>query len=196
MIQNSGRPRDESLDWKIITATKDLLLDSGYSALSIDVIVKRAGTSRPAFYRRFNGIPALLLAMLIELFGEAPTVDTGNLAEDLLVIQQNQVRVFDNILVRQCLSGFLDSLHKNEELTSKFFENFFTPRRNSTKAAISRAVMRGEIEAPENLDWICDLLSGPLVMRATFPRMGKLDANVAQQTVDAALLVLGVKRTS
>ena len=185
------------MDFKIINATKEILLESGYSALSVDVIVKRAGTSRPAFYRRFKGIPTLLLAMLFDLFGEAPTVDTGNIAEDLLKIQMNQVKVFDNILVRKCLSGFLDSLHKNEELASKFFDNFFTPRRDVTKDAITRAVRRGEIEEPENLDWICDLLSGPLVMRATFPRMGKLDENVAKRTVDAALLVMeskGIRR--
>lgn len=162
-------------------------MESGYAGLTIDKIIARVGTSRPAFYRRYTGIPAVLLAMLFRKFGEPPEVDTGSIAEDLIAIQREQVRLFGNPVVRRCLAGFLDSLHTDETLTHAFYEDFFAPRRRATQRAIVRGADRGQIPHPPDLEWTCDLLSGPLVMRATFPRLGPIDEALAISTVHAAL---------
>ncbi|WP_251445965.1 TetR/AcrR family transcriptional regulator [Microbacterium sp. USTB-Y] len=190
MTQIIGRPRDETLEHRILDATEAILLEGGYAKLTIDGIVSRAGTSRPAFYRRFTGVPALLLAMLFRKFGETPRVDTGTLQGDLLAIQREQARVFNNPLVRRCLLGFLDSLLTDEELTETFVSGFFGPRRAATQEAIVRGIARGEAADASDLDWVCDLLSGPLMMRATFPHMGPIDDSVVTGTVRAALVEL------
>lgn len=182
-----GRPRDSTLDAKILEATEEILLESGYASLTIDAIVSRAGTSRPAFYRRYTGIPALLLAMLFRKFGEAPEVDTGAVFDDLLALQREQARLFAHPLVRRCLSGFLDSLRTDPDLVETFHSGFFAPRRAATQDALVRGAIRGEIPLPADLDWVCDLLSGPLAMRATFPRLGPIDDELAEATVRAAL---------
>lgn len=175
------------MEIKLLESAESLLLESGYSSLTIDAIASRAGTSRPAFYRRYSGVPALILAMLFNKFGEAPAIDTGSVRDDLLAIQREQVRLFDNPLVRRCLSGFLDSLHTDTVLAETFYGSFFAPRRAATKQAIVRGVVRGEITQPLDLDWVCDLLSGPLLMRATFPRLGPIGEDLAQATVRVAL---------
>ncbi len=187
MPNGIGRPRDSTLDPKILEAAEELLLEGGYASLTIDKIIKSVGTSRPAFYRRYTGIPAVLLAMLVRKFGEPPAIDTGSIAEDLLAIQREQVRLFDNPLVRRCLAGFLDALHTDEALTQAFHDGFFTPRRRATQRAILRGADRGQVPHPVDLEWVCDLLSGPLVMRATFPRLGPIDDALAVSTVHAAL---------
>lgn len=190
MEQATGRPRDPHLEGKLLDATEELLLEGGYAALTIDAIVSRAGTSRPAFYRRFSGVPALLLTMLFRKFGGAPEIDTGTLEGDLLAIQREQVRIFSNPLVLRSLAGFLDSLHTDPALTDTFHTAFFAPRRAITQRAILQAVSRAEVPMPADLDLICDLLSGPFVMRATFPRLGPIDESLARATVTATLSAL------
>ena len=48
-----------------------------------------------------------------------------------------------------------------------------------------RAVERGETRPGVDTDWIRDLLTGPLLMRARLPT-GPIDANLARLTVEAA----------
>lgn len=187
MKRPAGRPRDASLDDQILIATEELLLEGGFASLSIDSIAQRAGTSRPAFYRRYSGIPPLLLAMLLKKFGEPPRVDTGNLRGDLLGVQVEQVRLFAHPLVRRCLAGFLDSLLADTDLEEAFYEGFFRPRRAATISVIDRAVARGEMSQPTDPEWVCDLLSGPIAMRTLFPRLGPIDEALAQSTTATAV---------
>ncbi len=168
-------------------ATEELLLEDGFAALSIDSIAQRAGTSRPAFYRRYSGIPPLLLAMLLKKFGEPPHVDTGSLGGDLFGIQVEQVHLFAHPLVRRCLAGFLDSLLADTDLEEAFYEGFFRPRRAATISVIDRAVTRGEISRPTDPEWVCDLLSGPVAMRTLFPRLGPVDETLARSTTATAV---------
>src|SRR4051795_11981162 len=53
MTTDLGRPRDPRIDDSVLRATVELLGASGYADLSVDAIAKRAGTSKPAIYRRW-----------------------------------------------------------------------------------------------------------------------------------------------
>jgi hypothetical protein len=71
-------------------------------------------------------------------------------------------------------------------LMEQVFDEFLAPRRQSTARALQRAVERGETRPGIDTDWICDLLTGPLLMRALLPT-GPIDANLARLTVETAL---------
>lgn len=49
----TGRPRDPRIDGAVLQATRDLLEEAGYLQLSITAIAERAGTNKPAIYRRW-----------------------------------------------------------------------------------------------------------------------------------------------
>lgn len=193
MEKSAGRPRVASLDDALIAATTELLLESGFRGITIHAVTTRAGTTRPSFYRRYSGIPALLLAMLRHRYGASLLVDTGSLPTDLMAIQRDQVAMFSDPLVRRCLAGFLDVLQDDEPLQRSFVDDFFQPRRTATKDVIGRGVVRGEIRVPDDLEWICDLITSPFVMRATFPSLGPIDDQLAQTTTRLALRELGWK---
>ena len=53
MTTDLGRPRDPRIDDAVLRATVELLGKSGYADLSVDAIARRAGTSKPAIYRRW-----------------------------------------------------------------------------------------------------------------------------------------------
>lgn len=194
MNRKLGRPRTEALGEALMSAAEELLIEEGFSALTINAVVERAGTSRPAFYRRYSGVPQLLLDLLRDKYGATLHVDTGSLRSDLLEVQRDQAAMFNDPLVRRALAGFLDALGSDEELSRTFTHDFFLPRRTATKDVIGRAVYRGEIPVPKDLDWICDLLTAPMTMRATFPGIDGIGDDVIQGTVRVVLQELGAKQ--
>ena len=83
MTTDLGRPRDPRIDSAVLHATVELLGETGYAELSVDAIARRAGTSKPAIYRRWPSRYKIieqvvfpgLASFLVEPTGE--TVTTG-----------------------------------------------------------------------------------------------------------------------
>ena len=100
--------------------------------------------------------------------------DAGNLPADLEAIQRDQVSLFEDPLVKSSLAGFLNSLHDNEQLRTAFLANFFAPECT-------------------DVGWICDLITGPLVMRILLPGLPPLDERLVSNTVASALFALGYR---
>nr|CAB11020.1 hypothetical protein MCB1779.39c [Mycobacterium leprae] len=48
-----GCPRDPCIDFAILSATAELLVESGYSNLSLAAVVKRASITKSTLYRRW-----------------------------------------------------------------------------------------------------------------------------------------------
>ena len=83
MTTEFGRPRDPRIVGAVLKATVDLLGETGYADLSVDAIAKRAGTSKPAIYRRWPS-KAHLVHEAVFPIGEATALpDTGSLAGDV-----------------------------------------------------------------------------------------------------------------
>ncbi len=195
MVQKAGRPRNADLDAALMQATEELILGKGFGGLSVEAITAKAGTTRPAFYRRFAGIPDLVLALMLERFSIDLDVDidSGNLPSDLEAIQRDQVALFEDPLVKSSFAGFLNSLHDNNPLRMAFLEKFFAPRRAGVATIIRRAETRGEIPECTDVEWICDLITGPLVMRILLPGLLPLDEELISHTVASALCALGYR---
>ncbi|MFF5793296.1 TetR/AcrR family transcriptional regulator [Paeniglutamicibacter sp. NPDC012692] len=179
----------------LLRAAEELILERGFGAVSVEAVASRAGTTRPAFYRRFDGIPRLLLALLLDRFAIDldHCIDSGNLPDDLMAIQRDQLELFSDPLVKRSLAGFLGSLHDDPELRKVFVEEFLTPRRQGAGMIILRAASRGEIPQNPNLEWALDLLTGPLLMRAVMPGLAGFDEALISQTVASALNALSFR---
>src|SRR5262249_39630713 len=50
----AGRPRDPRIDAAILRAAADLLVEIGYSNLTMAAVAERAGTTKTALYRRWS----------------------------------------------------------------------------------------------------------------------------------------------
>lgn len=180
------------LDAALLEAAGMILLERGFEELSVDGLVKRAGTTRPAFYRRYRNVADLVVKLLLAQHAVRleETFDTGGLESDLFAVQNDQLAFFTDPLVRRSLPGFVASLRSDEELRQTFYDGFLFPRRRSTGLILQRGLARGEIRPGFDPEWICDLLTGPFLMRVVFPGTGRLDQALVQATVAAALGVL------
>jgi AcrR family transcriptional regulator len=186
-----GRPRDSSLDTAIVNATQALLLGEGYSAVNIDRVAKLAGTTRAAVYRRASSATELVVMLLISRFGIDPAPDSGELRQDLLLLQQLQRQFFADLVVQAALAGVLTAIRDNDALAVSFYDRFMAPRRTSVAAMLARAATRGEINLPQHPAVISDLLTGPLLLRTLMPLLGSVDDALVDATVNAAVSALG-----
>jgi AcrR family transcriptional regulator len=53
-VASTGRPRDPQIDAAVLKATIVVLGHSGYAGLALEDVARRAGTSKPAIYRRWG----------------------------------------------------------------------------------------------------------------------------------------------
>jgi AcrR family transcriptional regulator len=182
-----GRPRDTALDTAIANATEAVLLSHGYGAVNIDRVAKLAGTTRAAIYRRASTRGELIVGLLVSRFGVDPAPDSGNLRQDLRLIQELQRNFFNDPVIQAALAGVLSDAHADDDLGAVFYERFMAPRRASVAAMLARAADRDEIPPPAQPSIISDLLTGPLLLRAVIPAIGPIDDALLDTTIEAAL---------
>lgn len=182
-----GRPRDPNTDHAIAAAVGQVLIDKGYSALSYDQVASAAGVSRPTLYLRANSKAALVVTALVKRYGLTPVPDTGNLRDDLLCLQRQQVSLYSDPAFLAALPGILTDIRTDQRARSAWNDGFVHPRRRGVHVAVQRAAERGEIEGNIDCDWICDLLTGPLISVAFLQGPRALPDALAEQTVTTVL---------
>ncbi|MBT0567469.1 TetR/AcrR family transcriptional regulator [Williamsia sp. CHRR-6] len=190
MMVNTGRPRDSSIDDAILDEAAKMVIENGYGATTIDAVARAAGTTRPAIYRRYASLAQVVAAAMTSRSSLAPA-DTGTLADDLREFQRQQVHFFSDPLVLRALPGLIEESARNDTLRTRMFDDFLLPRRAAVRAALDRAVARGDITPPSNPENVFDLLIGPLMLRTLLPDLGGVDASLIEVTVAAALDAVG-----
>lgn len=164
-----GRPRNVLHDDAIMLAVRELLDEAGYAALTIDAVAVRAGVGRPTVYRRWPSKAALVIAALGESsLRRDPLPDAGHLREDLLAIRQRQLALLNSSEGLRVLPGLAADVVERTELHSRFYDRYVGPWRDIIRAAVDRAVSRGEITGGASVGLVADLITGPLVFRVIF----------------------------
>lgn len=82
-VVHRGRPRDASVDERVMAATWELLLADGYAALNVDEVAERAAVAKTTLYRRWPTKDHLLSALAARSMPPVPLPDTGDLRDDL-----------------------------------------------------------------------------------------------------------------
>jgi AcrR family transcriptional regulator len=143
----TGRRRGAALEQAILRATIDELLESGYEALTMDRVAKRAGTNKNAIYRRWPSRAALAVAAYRELnVADQPLPDTGTLRGDALELLRRANRSWTSPAGQLRRSLFAGVAHDPELL------GLIQERANDAGSAmwltvVARAVARREVPA-------------------------------------------------
>lgn len=190
-MSHTGRPRQSIIDQRILQAVAELVAEHGYARVTIDDVVKRAGTNKPAFYRRFPNLAAVVPQLLASRHGTDEDIDSGTLVGDLVEVQRRQQQLFSDPVVIRGFAGWIADLGVDPAQGIPFLSDYLGPRRAYTRVILDRAVERGEILPGADPEWIAELLTGPLLMRAVLPGMPPIDEGFTRQTIRAALDVLG-----
>lgn len=182
--QAAGRPRSEEAHQAILNATLELLVEVGFSALTVEGVASRAGVGKATIYRRW----ASKLPLVVEAFGQLPgfeDVDTGNVAEDLKQMLRGYIQAFNSTPLASVLPSLAGERAHNPEL-SELFDPVSRQRRQPLRRALERAVERGELPQELDLELASDLVVGPIAV-ALFFKGGKLSPRMVGPIVDLAL---------
>lgn len=181
---STGRPRSDEAHQAILAATLDLLVEVGFSALTVEGVATRAGVGKATIYRRWPS----KLPLVVEAFGRLPafvSTDTGSLVEDLKKMLRAYLQAFNQTALATVLPSLAGERAHNPEL-EQLFRPVSRERRRPLIECFERAVERGEVSPELDIERAADLVVGPIAV-ALFFRGGKLDPRMVGPMVDLAL---------
>ena len=142
MRADPGRPRDPSIDGRVLEIARRLLAEHGYEGLSLTAVADEAGTTRPALYRRWPGKAELATAAIAALStadARPPTDDPyADLVAELAAFRRGITRPDGLSLVGTMLQRSTDP-----ELLRLYRERVVIPRRLRLRSILERAVAAG-----------------------------------------------------
>ncbi|GAA1388757.1 TetR/AcrR family transcriptional regulator [Pseudonocardia kongjuensis] len=162
-----GRPRDPQIDAAVLGATMTVLDTSGYAGLSVEEVARRAGTTRPAIYRRWAGKPRLVLAAIAARLDVPESPDTGctlcDFGEGLLIFLAEFRTIRPDVL-----GALYADCAADPDLRAQYMRIVFDPPRAAVGAMLDRAISRGHLRPDTDRDQILDLLGSLVYQRALF----------------------------
>jgi AcrR family transcriptional regulator len=180
----AGRPRSEEAHQAILDATLELLVEVGFSALTVEGVASRAGVGKATIYRRWPS----KLPLVVEAFGQLPgfeEVDTGNVEQDLKQMLRSYLRVFNSTPLATVLPSLAGERAHNPEL-SDLFDPVSKARRRPLVRALQRGVDRGELPTDLDLELAADLVVGPIAV-CVYSKGGRPQPRMVDSLVDLAL---------
>lgn len=164
-----GRPRDGRIDAAIITATRELIVQTGYSSLSLSAIAARAGTTTAAIYRRWSGKAQLVHEAV--LFAEPiPTPDgSGDIRSEIRALVETIRVIFDRPEVRLALPGLIADTVADPELHAMMIARLG----GNLTAFESR--FGQERRGDDHLPMLAEVVAGTAIFRILIRRDAALD---------------------
>lgn len=180
-----GRPRDPQIDTAVLETTLAALDEHGYGNFRLEQVARRAGTTKPAIYRRWPSRQHLVLAALAMRLREAEPPDTGCTLCDLNECLMIFVVLFQRIRADVLGSLFADCA-KDPGLHAAFMTTLFDPPRAAVGQTLDHAMARGDLRPDTDRELTVDLLSSLVHYRALFAHAPTTDEDV-QRAVEALL---------
>ncbi|MGF0170101.1 TetR/AcrR family transcriptional regulator [Streptomyces sp. Marseille-Q5077] len=167
-----GRPRSAAAVTAILAATREALVELGWSKLTLGDVATRAGVAKTTLYRRWSGKNELVVDAVAELFDELELPDRGSLAADI----EGVVLQFAAILARpEAKSGLMAVVAestRDDALRERIRHSIVERQKGLVMQGRSRAQERGELppetdpeEAARTADLIFDVVAGAVVHR-------------------------------
>lgn len=187
----AGRPRDRRIDAAILAATADLLVEIGYSNLTMAAIAERAGTTKTALYRRWSNKAELVHEATFPAAPTALEMPAGDIAADIRAMIAAARDVFTSPLVRAALPGLIADMSADADLNARVMSRFAGVF-DAVRLRISEAVQRGEVHADIDPDRLVEVIGGSTMLRLLLQPGVELDDRWVDET--SAIVVHGVKR--
>lgn len=159
----AGRPRDPRIDAAILQATAELLVEIGYSNVTMAAVAERAGTTKTALYRRWSSKAELVHEAAFPVTPTAIESPPGDIAADLRAMIEAARDVFTSPVVRAALPGLIADMSADADLTGRVGARF-TDLFAAVRTRLQGAVERGEVRPDVNPDRLVDLIGGATLL--------------------------------
>ena len=189
MTTDLGRPRDPRIDYAVLRATVQLIGKTGYADLSVDAIARRAGTSKPAIYRRWPSKAHLVHEAVFPIGDATALPDTGSLAGDVREMMRRTVAVLTSPAARAALPGLVAEMATDLTLHTALLERFGDILSRGLTERLDAAAARGEVRTEVTAADLVEALAG-ITFLALLTRGAALDDAWVERT--ATLITRGI----
>jgi len=183
----AGRPRDGSVDGKVIEAALDAINEDGLAGLSVDAIAARAGVSKATIYRRWASKDELVVdavASLAEAVGEETT---GNTRADLIKVVNDFRRFLSDSRAGEVFPWLAGEIASRSALGLRYAATVMVPKRATVAEIIRGGVERGDLRANLAIDTAIDMTIGPVLARRLLGSLEGSSDSWAEDVVDTLL---------
>ncbi|MDF5709138.1 MAG: TetR/AcrR family transcriptional regulator [Nostoc sp. S4] len=164
-----GRPRSIESDRAILQATIDLLIEVGFTHMSIDAIAARAGVGKSTIYRRYSSKEELIADAIESLREELVIPDTGSFWGDIDSLIESAAQLTLNPLGKQTVAMIISTALTNPQFAQMYWRKYLQPRRQAFAIVLERGKQRGELQADANSDLFFDTISSIMLYASVFP---------------------------
>ncbi|MBC9711409.1 TetR/AcrR family transcriptional regulator [Streptomyces sp. TRM66268-LWL] len=169
----TGRPRSAEADAAILGATREALVELGWSKLTLGDVATRAGVAKTTLYRRWAGKNELVVDAVAELFDELELPDRGSLAADVEGVVLQFAALLARPETRTALMAVVAESTGDEALRARIRSSIVDRQKRLVLQGRQRAQERGELPrendpetAARTADLIFDVVAGAVVHRS------------------------------
>ena len=185
-----GRPRDTRIDTAVLLAAVELLEETGYQGLTMAAVAARAGTTKPAVYRRWPSKAQLVYEAVFPLEDQDLIPDGDDLAVDLRTMVVAALELFSRPAVRAAVPGLLADFSGSPGMHAELQLRLAVPVWGMMHARIERAIASGQARPDADPDVLIDVIGGTTMMALAIRPGRALDDLWVEQVV--ALLTRGL----
>ena len=168
-----GRPRSAAADAAILAATREALVELGWSKLTLQDVATRAGVAKTTLYRRWAGKNELVVDAVAELFDELRLPDRGSLAADIEGVVLQFAALLDRPECRSGLMAVVAESTRDDLLRERIRASIVERQKRLVLEGRARATERDELppepedeeEAARTVDLTFDVVAGAVVHR-------------------------------
>lgn len=159
-----GRPRDPRIDRAVLRAAEELVVEVGYADLTVGAIAERAGTTKPAIYRRWPGKAYLVHEAAFPDSAPGPAPDDGPLADDVRTMVAACRDIFARPVARAALPGLLAEVVGDPVLNGAVLTRFQAGTWGAMHERLVRAVESGEAGPRVDPDVLIETVGGATLL--------------------------------
>lgn len=187
-----GRPRSEGARRAILEATRQLLIEEGFTRLRMEHVAARAGVGKGTIYRRWSSKEALTLDLVLELAApHLDIADVGDTRAELLAAVRNPLDAIVASAWGPVIRAMLSQIAGNPVIGDPFRAAVVARRRIEVGHVIERGIARGDLRPDADRSIATELLVGPVYFRLAFG--GTLDEDFAARIADAVYAAFRIR---
>lgn len=125
--RGAGRPRDASIDERVLDVTRELLVEVGWDELSIRMVAARVGVGRASISRRWASKAELVLHAVLGAEPDLAPFEGTDLEGWIAWVVRGSHELFHRTDMRAAVPGLLTALRENDALREALWRGFAGP---------------------------------------------------------------------
>ncbi len=161
---SAGRPRDPRIDDAVLEATIELLQEVGYLQLTIGAIAERAGTNKPAIYRRWPTKAHLVHEAVFPAQRPDVMPRGDDLRGDIRALVAIGVELLGRPAARAALPGLLAEMSSDPTLQADVLGRFADGAWGWLQQRLEAGIGTGEVRADVQSSTVLELIAGSTLL--------------------------------